>query len=158
MLCKHSVQTLAHTHARFDVKCMWVSLCFLRSVVIDSYCSVLLLLVLCDWFCLFAFASSDLLLYKVSGSYVHVCPRPCLGTCRWAKPATQPTQCTTNSVCSPRSHAGFGRLTTARMQHDVVISTSWHTYSRSSDCSTQKSGLEKLSITFPQTLSSSVCA
>ena len=39
-------------------------------------------------FCLFALAFSGVLFYKVSGSYVRVCPRPCLSTCRWARLAT----------------------------------------------------------------------
>ena len=71
MLHKHLADSLAHTHARFNVRCMWVSLCF-RSF----------------WFCLFAFAFSGVLFHKVSGSYVHVCLRPCLSTCRWARLAT----------------------------------------------------------------------
>ena len=44
-LCKHKVQTLAHTHTRFNVRCMWVTLTFRSFVVIDSY-----------WCCVIGFA------------------------------------------------------------------------------------------------------
>ena len=50
---------------------------FLVSLVVLSFC-----LSFAFSFCLPAH------LHKVSGSYVHFCPRPCLSTCRWARLAT----------------------------------------------------------------------
>ena len=135
MLCKHLVQTLGHTHARFNARCTRVSLCFRSSVVIDSYWCW------CDWFCLFAFAFSDVLFHKVSRSCVRVCPRHCFSTYRWA--------------CSPRTRAHFGPITTACVSsHGTGLpplatpcSRMWsflwrlhilEHFSRCSDCSTQK--------------------
>ena len=49
--------------------------------------------------------------HKVSGSYVHVCPRPCSSTCRWDKASHPPTLGTTPSMVRAL-HAHFGRVTT----------------------------------------------
>ena len=50
--------------------------------------------------------------HKVSGSHVHVCPRPCSSTYRLARITTHRRR-EPHSVCCPCSHAHFGRLTTA---------------------------------------------
>ena len=61
--------------------------------------------------CLF-FSQGACRLHKGSRSHVHVCPRPCLSTCRWAQLATR-RQRGPHSVRSPCSHAHVGRATTA---------------------------------------------
>ena len=119
---KHSLDT----HARFDVRCMWVSLCFRSFVVIDScWCCVI-------GFACYAFAFSGVLLHKVLGSYVHVCPRPCLSTCRWARLATHrhngpPAECVLRALMpavapSPPHVCHRQGIGLSSMQQDVAIS------------------------------------
>ena len=55
---------------------------------------------------------SSLFYIKGLGSHVHVCPRPCSSTRRWA--GVQPTDTTgPRSACIPCSHAHLGRAPTA---------------------------------------------
>ena len=60
------------------------ALCCLRRLCVD-----VVKCCLCHWSCLvLSLRSACLFEHKGSGSYVHLCPRPCLSTCRWARLAT----------------------------------------------------------------------